>query len=67
MFLPESFEIELGCRRSKDNGTHLRGEKHQSGGVFELLLQGVDLLLAPLFGGQEFNYLILFGRDDFSQ
>ena len=35
--------------------------------MFGLLLQGVDLLLAPLFGGQEFNYLILFGRNDFSQ
>ena len=27
-----------------DNGTHLRGEKHEGGGGFGLLVQGVDLL-----------------------
>jgi len=37
------------------------------GSIFGLLVQGVALLLAHLFSGQEFSYLILFGRNDFSQ
>ena len=30
--------------QASDNGTHLRGEKHEGGGGVGLLVQGVDLL-----------------------